>query len=103
MVEVGGIGDERRDRAVPDVADHDAPLFAFLGCRVAERRSDIDGVVLADEYRTGLAELRRGGDEIAVLVEHLDALIAPVGDIDAVLRAAQENVVRLVEVAGRRS
>src|SRR5205814_7976590 len=50
-----------------------------------------------------LAELMPGGDEIAVLIENLDATVATVGNIDAPERAADENVVRIVEIAGSRS
>ena len=42
------------------------------------------------------------GDEIAVLIENLDAAVATVGNIDTPERAADENVVRIIEIAGRR-
>src|SRR5581483_5864754 len=42
-------------------------------------------------------------DEVAILIEHLDAGVLAVGDIDALLGAADEDVVRLVEIAGRRT
>src|SRR5258708_3375377 len=44
-----------------------------------------------------------GGDEIAVLIENLDATVATVGNIDTPERAADENVVRIIEIAGSRS
>src|SRR5262249_8411281 len=101
-VEVGRIGNEGGERSVPRVADHDAAQLALLGGGIAERGADIDRVVAADEHRARLAELRPGRYKVALLVEPLDAVVLAVGDVDAILRSANEYVVRLVEVAGRR-
>ena len=100
-VRVRRIRNERLQRSVQGVADHDAPDLTSLGCRIGESRAHIDGVVLAHEHGARLAELLPRGDEVAVLIEDLDALVLAIGDIDAVLRAAEEDVVRFVEIAGR--
>src|SRR3984893_1926256 len=85
------------------VADHDAPDLASLGCWIGESRAHIEGVVLAHEHGARLAELLPRGDEVAVLIEDLDALVPAIGDIDAVLRAAEKNVVWFIEIAGCRA
>src|SRR4029453_9141402 len=81
----------------------DAPDLASLGCRIAESGAHIDGVVLSDEPPARLAELLPRGDEVALLIEDLDALVPSVGDINSVLRAAEKDVVRFVEIAWRRA
>src|SRR5215475_8036750 len=45
-------------------------------------RADIKRIVRPDEDRAWLAKLMPRSDEIAVLIENLDAAVAPVGDID---------------------
>src|ERR1700680_544104 len=75
-----GSGMNPGERSVARVADHDAAQPALLGAGLAERGADIDRVVAAHEHRTRLAELRPGGDEAALLVEHLDAVVFTVGD-----------------------
>ena len=42
-------------------------------------------------------------DEIAVLVENLDATVATIGNVDASHRTADRNIVRIIEIARRRS
>src|SRR6266853_811333 len=68
LIQIGGIGNERLERAVLGVADHDAPELAAFACRIRKRAADIDGVVLADEHRAWLAELLPCRDERAVPV-----------------------------------
>src|SRR5439155_9830644 len=92
-VRVRRIGNKRLERAVQSIAGHDASDLASLGCRVGESRAHIDGVVLAYEHRARFAELLPCGDEVAVLIEDLDALVPAIGDIAMVLRAAQKDVV----------
>jgi hypothetical protein len=74
-----------------------------LGGRIRERAAHIDGVVLPDEHGARHAELSPGGEEVAVLVEDLDALVPAVGDVHALLRATDEDVVGLVEITRPRS
>ena len=62
---------------------------------------DVEHVVLVDEDAARPAELRPLVDELAVLVEDLDAVVAAVADEQAALRVERERV-RLVELARRR-
>src|SRR5713226_6739542 len=110
-VQIGRIGNKGAQRTVNGAADHDAAQLARLrsrrlvaACRlIPECGADINRIVRPDRDRAWLAELMPGGDEIAVLIENLDATVATVGDIDAPERAADENVVRIIEIAGSRS
>ena len=43
------------------------------------------------------------GDEIAVLIENLDTTVATIGNVDASHRAADRNIVRVIEIARCRS
>src|SRR5271154_4496352 len=43
------------------------------------------------------------GDEIAVLIENLDTTVAAIGNVDASHRTADRDIVRVIEIAGRRS
>src|SRR4029077_6913316 len=85
------------------VADNDASQLTFLPRRVGEGRADVDGVVAPDEEGTGLTELRPRGNEPAVLIEYLNAVVLSIGDVHPAARAADEKVMWLVEFAGRRS
>src|SRR6185436_10414113 len=62
-----------------------------------------DVVVLVDIHRARLAELLPAGDQGALLVEDLDPIILPVGDIDVAFRTSDVQVVRIAEVAWFRS
>ena len=55
-----------------------------------------------DIDRARLTELFPGGDEIAVLVEDLDAIILTIGDVHIPLGTADVDVVGFPEVAGFR-
>src|SRR5262249_25849709 len=102
---------ESEQRPIDGTADHDAAQFARLHLRrrvasgrlVAERDADINLVIRADEDRAWLAELMPGRDEIAVLVENLDTTVAAIGNVDATQRTAKGDIVRVIEIAGRRS
>jgi hypothetical protein len=80
--EVARIRDEREQRSVGGIADHDAAHFTRLhprrsiasGRPVAQRDADIDLVIRADEDRAWLTKLMPGSDEIAVLIENLDPI-----------------------------
>src|SRR5262249_25746383 len=50
-----------------------------------------------------LAKLMPSGDEIAVLVENLDATVAAIGNVDATERTADGDIVRIIEIAVPRS
>src|ERR1700730_1213602 len=110
-VQIGRIGNKGAQRTVNGAADHDAAQLARLRSRrlvatcrlISERGSDITRIVRSDKDRAWLAKLMPGGDEIAVLLENLDATVATVGNIDTPERAADENVVRIIEIAGSRS
>src|SRR6202140_2956476 len=98
-------------RTVDGAANHDATELAGLRSRrlvatcrlIPERGADIKRIVRPDKDRAWLAKLMPGGDEIAVLIENLDATVATVGNIDMPERSADENVVRIIEIAGSRS
>src|SRR5215510_12605225 len=109
--EVARIRYESKQRPIDCTADHDAAQFARLHSRgrvasgrfVAERDADINLVIRADEDRAWLAELLPSGDEIAVLVENLDTTVEAIGNIDAPQGTAERDIVRIIEIAGRRS
>jgi len=44
-----------------------------------------------------------GRDEFAVLIENLDTTVATIGNVDASHRTADRDIVRVIEIAGRRS
>src|ERR1700730_15674810 len=110
-VQIGRIGNKGAQRTVNGAADHDAGQLARLRSRrlvatcrlISERGADIKRIVRSDKDRAWLAKSRPAGDEIAVLIENLDATVAAVGNLDAPERAADENVVRIIEIAGSRS
>src|SRR5712672_3503699 len=110
-VQIGRIGNKGAQRTVNGAADHDAAQLARLRsgrlvatCRlISERGADIKRIVRPDKDRAWLAKLMPGGDEIAVLIENLDATVATIGNIDTPERAANKNVVRIIEIAGSRS
>src|ERR1700674_4589716 len=88
-VQIGRIGNKRAQRTVNGTADHDAAQLARLRSRrvvatcrlISERGADIKRIVRPDKDRAWLAELMPRGDEIAVLIENLDATVATVGNI----------------------
>src|SRR5262245_37633129 len=109
--EVARIRYESEQRPIDGVADHDAAQFAGLRSRrrvasgrlVAKRGADINLVVRTDEHRAWLAKLMPSGNEIAVLVENLDTTVETIGNVDATQRTTNGDIVRVIEVAGRRS
>ena len=56
--------------------------------RVLVGGANVDVVVFVDIHRARLAELRPGGDEIAVLIEDLDAIVLTIGHIHVALGTA---------------
>src|SRR2546430_13761307 len=94
-----GIGYEVLDRAVLGAAHRDAPGVAGVDGRIRMRIAHVQRVVFRDKHRARPAELLPCGDEATVLVEDLHAAVAAVGDVHAVLRTADGDVVRLVELA----
>ena len=95
-----GVGNEGAQRAVDGAADRDAPDVAGVHRRVRLRVAHVERVVGRHVQGAGTAELPPGGDEVAVLVEDLHPVVAAVGDEDVALRAADGDVVGLVELAG---
>ena len=94
-----GIGYEVLDRAVLGAAHRDAPGVAGVDGRIRMRIAHVQRVVFRDKHRARPAELLPRRDEATVLVEDLHAVVAAVGDVHAVLRTADGDVVRLVELA----
>src|SRR5689334_964810 len=101
---VDRVRDERRHLAGLGAADADAALPAVVilrnGLRFGIR--DIDHVVLVDEDAARAAELRPLGDELAVLVEYLDAVVRAVPDEQPALGIHRDRV-RAIELARPRS
>src|SRR5258708_37381595 len=79
---VFGFLDESGDLAVLGAADPDALREAGVGLVGRLRVGDIDAVILVDPNAARPAELLPLGDEVAVLVEDLQAGVAPVGGGD---------------------
>src|SRR5262249_48662326 len=90
---------EPGDLAVLGAADPDALLEARVGIVGRLRVGDIDAVVLVDPHAAWPAELLPLGEELAVLVEDLEAAIGAVGDEQTAGRIEREPV-RYVEFAG---
>src|SRR5258708_9142375 len=76
---VFGFLDESGDLAVLGAADPDALLEAGVGLVGRLRVGDIDAVILVDPHAARPAELLPLGDEVAVLVEDLQAVGRAVG------------------------
>src|SRR5215831_4745653 len=77
LVKVGRVRNKGLERSVPGVA--------LLGGWIRKRGADVNGVVFADKHGAWLAELMPRGNEVAFLIEDLNAEIPTIGDIDAVL------------------
>ena len=92
-------GHEAQHLAVADLAPADAVAEAGIIFRVRQRIRDVDHVVPGDEDAAGPAELLPFAQELALLVEDLDAVVGAVGDEDASLRVDRE-AVRRIELAG---
>src|SRR5215831_15360766 len=80
---VFGFLDEPGDLAVLGVADADALLEARVGLAGRLGVGDVDLVVLVDPDAARPTELLPLGDEVAVLIEDLEAVVGAVGDEQA--------------------
>src|SRR5262249_11165607 len=78
-----GFLDEARDLAVLGAAEADALLEARIELVTGLGVGDVDLVFLVDPDSARAAELLPLGEELAVLVEDLDAAISAVGDEQA--------------------
>src|SRR6266850_2885344 len=96
------IRDERRERTVSGAADEDAPPPSGVVLRIRRRVAGIDGSVVADEDRARSAKLLPLVDEVALLVEDLDAPVRAIGHVHPSLRV-DADVMRLIELARGRS
>src|SRR5260370_17561630 len=102
-VQIGRIGNKGAQRSVNGAADHDAAQLARLRSRrlvatcrlISERGADVKRIVRPDKDRAWLAKLMPGGDEIAVLIENLDATVAPVCNINPPHPAPAQNFFRI--------
>src|SRR5258707_13192281 len=97
-----GIRNESRHLAVLGAADPDAalPVGARLVDRARLRIRHVDHVVLVDVDAARAAELRPLVDEVAVLIENLDAVVAAVAKKQPAARVHRKRV-RAVDLAGR--
>src|SRR5262249_1646910 len=86
------------DLAVLDAANADALLEARIGARGRLGIGDVDHVVLVDENVARPPELLPFGNELAVRLENLNAVVGAVGDVDASHRI-ESDTVRRVEFA----
>src|SRR5581483_7124066 len=101
------IGNEGGDAAVSRAADAQSALpsrvEAVLAFDVARFRiGGVERVVLVDEEAARPAELLPFRDPHAVLIEDLNAVVAPGGDEQTALRIHRE-AVRMIELAASRS
>src|SRR6267378_2065686 len=96
-----GIRNESRHLAVLGAADPDAalPVGARLVDRARLRIRNIDDIVLVDVDAARAAELRPLVDEVAVLIEDLDAVVAAVAKEQPAARVHRQRV-RAVDLAG---
>src|SRR5262249_55507596 len=86
---------EGGDLAVLDAADADAWLEARIVARGRLRIGDVDHVVLVDGNVARPPELLPFGNELAVRLENLNAVVGAVGDVDASRRIERDAVRRL--------
>src|SRR5215471_19657010 len=93
------VADEGGHLAVLDAADADALPEGLVELFARLRVGDIDHVILVDEHAARAAELLPLGDELAVLVEDLQAVVLAVGDEESACLIHGEAVRRL-ELAG---
>src|SRR5262249_37145669 len=94
-----GFLNEAADLAVLGAADPDALLEAWIGLISRLRVGDIDLVVLVDPDTARPAELFPLGEELAVLVEDLEAAVGAVGD-EQTAGGIECEPVRHIEFAG---
>src|SRR2546427_12302202 len=97
-----GIGDEVLHGAVFRAADSQAapPAIVVARDRLRFGIGDVNIVLLVDEDAARTAELLPLGDELAVLIEDLDAVVIAIADEEAFARIHRERV-RLIEFTGR--
>src|SRR5262249_44305643 len=86
------------DLAVFDAANADALLEARIVARGRLRIGDVDHVVLVDGNVARPPELFPFGNELAVRLENLNAIVGAVGDVDSPHRI-EGDAVRRVEFA----
>src|SRR6266849_2898207 len=96
---VFGFLDEPSDLAVLGAADPDALLEARVGLVVRLRVGDVENVVLVDPDAARPAELLPLGEELAVLVEDLEAAVGAVGD-EQTAGGIEREPMRHIEFAG---
>src|SRR6266545_6031110 len=96
LAQIAGIGNQVLQLAGDRVADHDTPIVG-TGCRPESglagsdalvRGTDVDVVIAVDIHRTRLTELLPRGDEVAILIEHLHAVVLPIGHVHVPFRTA---------------
>src|SRR5262249_21396936 len=88
------VRNKRSDRAVTDASDPDAAFPVFMRRRNRPRLGigDIDDVVLVDEDAARPAELVPLVDEVPLLVENLDAVVAAVAEEEAPARIHRQRM-----------
>src|SRR4051812_18272768 len=98
------IGDERRHQAVAHPAHADAafPAVMILRYRFRLRVGDVDDIVLVDEHSARPAELMPLIEEVPLLVEDLDTVVAAVTEKEPTARIHRQRV-RTVYLARARS
>src|SRR4030095_5295600 len=83
LVQIAGVGNQVLQLAGERVADHNGPIVR-TGCRPESgfawsdalvRGTDVDVVIAVDIHRARLTELLPCGDEVAVLIETLHAVV----------------------------
>src|SRR5262249_3715242 len=89
---------EGGDLAVFDAANADALLEARIVARGRLRIGDVDHVVLVDGNVARPSELLPFGNELAIGLENLNAIVGAVGDVDSPHRI-EGDAVRRVEFA----
>src|SRR5882672_6579072 len=111
LAQIAGIGNHVLQLAGDRVANHDGPVVG-TGCRPESglarsdalvRGTDVDVVMAVDIHRAWLTELLPRGDEVAVLTEHLHAIVLAIGHIHVPFRTADIELVGFPEVARLRS
>src|SRR5439155_10325767 len=86
-------GDERRHLAVLRAADADAALPVAVLPRVVRLRvGDIQHIVFGDEEAARAAELFPFRDEVAILIENLQAAVVAIGEEHTAFRIHRDRV-----------
>src|SRR5258706_8234099 len=95
------VGNKCLHPASLEIADANTPFPAGIPARVRHAIGYVNMALIVDSDRARLSELCPSRDEVSVLVQNLNALIAPVGDVHVACGRIQRDVVKALELEGK--